>query len=70
MLFENFTDITIDYLKTRISNVLRDFEPRVKVNSVDIYDKMIQNAIQIKIFFTIVATGQSEEFNFYVTETR
>ncbi len=70
MLFENFTNITVDFLRTKIKNVLSEFEPRVKVDSVDIYDKMTQNAIQIKIFFTIIATGQSEEFNFYVTETR
>lgn len=70
MLFENFTSITVDFLRTKIKNVLKQFEPRVEVTSIDIYDKMDKNAIQIKIFFTIVATGDVEEFNFYVTETR
>lgn len=70
MLFENFTNITVDYLRTRIKKVLAGKEPRVTVTSVDIYDQMDKNGIQIKIFFTINATGQTEEFNFFVTETR
>lgn len=70
MLFENFTDITVDYLRSKIKSVLGDHEPRVTVTSVDIYDQMDKNGIQIKIFFTINATGQTEEFNFFVTETR
>ena len=70
MLFENFTSITVDFLRTKIKNVLTKFEPRVKVSSIDIYDKMDNHTIQIKIFFTILATGQTEEFNFFVTETR
>lgn len=70
MLFENFTNITTDYLRSKIKNVLTEHEPRVKVTSVDIYDQTDLNGIQIKIFFTILATGQAEEFNFYVTETR
>lgn len=70
MLFENFTNVTVDYLRTKIKNVLDKNEPRVQVTSVDIYDQVDKNGIQIKIFFTILATGQAEEFNFYVTETR
>ena len=70
MLFENFTDVTVDYLRTKIKDILGKKEPRVKVTSVDIYDQMDSHGIQIKIFFTIIATGQAEEFNFYVTETR
>lgn len=70
MLFENFTDVTVDFLRTKIKDFLGKKEPRVKVTAVDIYDKIDGHGIQIKIFFTIVATGQTEEFNFFVNETR
>ena len=56
--FEPFTPITQTLVRNRIETVLQNYEPRVKVTSVDIVDPEFQhmdnNSLNISINFTLV----------------
>lgn len=54
MLFEPVTSITAQNLKRAIEDVIRNFEPRVKVNDVVVQAKEDQNYFDVSIQFYIV----------------
>lgn len=54
-LFENFDNITKAAIETVIINSLRNFEPRVKVNSVDVEDLTDNNSLKITLDITILS---------------
>ena len=53
ILFEPADTITKIELKERIQNVLEDYEPRVKLNTIQIRDNSERNHWDVTIFFKI-----------------
>jgi phage baseplate assembly protein W len=53
LLFELADPITVIELKTRISEIIRKYEPRVQEAIVDLVDNVERNEIRITIHFTI-----------------
>lgn len=53
LLFQPTDPITVMELKTRIGDMIRQYEPRVMSASVDITDNIDRNEIRIVIHFTI-----------------
>ena len=54
-LFENFDPIVEIEMEERIINTLRNYEPRVKVLSVDITDLSHRNALNLKLEVQILS---------------
>ena len=53
-LFELFDPLVADRLTVSIENALRDYEPRISVDSVDYLDDQDDNALEITINYSIV----------------
>ena len=64
-LFENFTPVTIANIRTRIRNVLTQFEPRVSVTSIVVSDPdnfyMDNNTLNLQIHFTLNNAPNTEQ---------
>lgn len=70
MLFENFTPIMLDYMRTNLKRLLEENETRIEVISIDVREYLDQNAVTIKIFFKINQTKEEVSFEFLVSETK
>jgi phage baseplate assembly protein W len=53
MLFELTDPVAVLELKTRISDIIRNYEPRVQDAIVDIKNNIDRNEVQVTIHFTI-----------------
>ena len=53
-LFELFDPLVADRLTVSIENSLRDYEPRISVDSVDYLDDQDDNALEITVNYSIV----------------
>ena len=57
LLFEPFSQVTINLLRNRIETVLTNYEPRVTLTDVQVEDpdfqKMDNNELNVRIFFTL-----------------
>ena len=64
-LFENFTPVTIANIRTRIQNVLTQFEPRVSVTAIVVNDPdnfyMDNNTLNLQIHFTLNNAPNTEQ---------
>ena len=53
LLFENFTPLTAIYLKRKISEVITNFEPRVKLQNIALDDDQDGNRLVCDIYFYV-----------------
>ena len=53
-LFDNFDGITAAAMENTIVNTLRNWEPRVRVDKVDITDLSHRNALRVSLEITIL----------------
>ena len=64
-LFENFTPVTIANIRTRIRNVLTQFEPRVTVTAIVVNDPgnfhADNNTLNLQIYFTLNNAPNTEQ---------
>jgi len=67
-LFENFDDITKAAVETTIVNTLRNYEPRVRVLSVDVVDLDYRNALRITLEIQIISPEVSTTSVEFVVE--
>ena len=70
ILFEPADTITKIELKERIQNVLEDYEPRVKLNQIQIRDNSERNHWDITIFFKIKQFNQVYSVNVVLQRLR
>ena len=54
MLFENMTQITAIVIARKIEDVINNFEPRVRLNSVKCYPNYDNNAYDVTVGFYVV----------------
>ena len=59
LLFENFNIVEENKLKNRLFSILDEYEPRIKVSSVD--TSFVQNNLNITITYTIVGEESPEQ---------
>lgn len=54
LLFENVTPITAFELRDAIENVLKNFEPRIRVNKVIVNDDSDRNGYEVRLEYIIL----------------
>ena len=57
ILFENANHLTAGFLKDAIKEVITNFEPRVRVDKVDVQFDYDNNGYRTTIYFTILNSG-------------
>ena len=64
-LFEPFGPVTLSNIRERIKNILNNYEPRVKVISIEANDPesfhMDNNTLNIQIYFTLLNAPNTEQ---------
>jgi len=69
LLFENFNIVEENKLKNRIFSILDQYEPRVKVSSVE--TDVSENSLNIRITYTIIGEESPEQaISVVVTRSR
>ena len=54
MLFENYTPMTGIFMRRKIEEVLRNYEPRANLSSIQINEQMDRNAIDVVVNFYVL----------------
>ena len=70
MLFEPMTPASIMQLKSNISDVILQYEPRVKLIDVQIMERNDQNKIEVYIVYTVIDTNQISSAEFTLKRLR
>lgn len=70
LLFEPTTPLTIHTLRAGIIDVITNFEPRVRVDSVDILMDDDTNSCNITINFTIIGVQTLQQLDITLERTR
>ena len=58
LLFENFTPITGIFLKRKIEEIIKNYEPRASLQNVTVDDEPDKNRLKVSIYFYVVATNE------------
>ena len=58
LLFENFTPITCIFLKRKIEEIIKNYEPRASLQNVTVEDEPDKNRLKVSIYFYVVATNE------------
>lgn len=69
-LFENFSPITTEFLKSKINEVIDLYEPRVQVQKIDIFQKNDNNILEVSVYFKILDLNRFEDISIFVERTR
>jgi len=70
LLFEPVDYLTAQSLKTEIESVVNNFEPRVKLIQVTIYEKLEDNAYSVSLEFYIGNNVEPTAINLILERTR
>lgn len=71
MLFENVDEVgTETLLQTKIARIIRNNEPRVELQAVNVEFLNDNNAISIEIYYTILTTLKQSSTNIYLKVAR
>ena len=54
MLFENYTQMTGIFMRRKIEEVLRNYEPRANLSSIQVNEQMDRNAIDVVVNFYVL----------------
>lgn len=58
MLFENYTPMTTIFIEDRVRLTLENFEPRISVENVSVYEDIDNNGFSVNISFIIKNTNE------------
>ena len=67
-LFDNFDGITAAAMENTIVNTLRNWEPRVRVDKVDITELSHRNALRVSLEITILSPEERTDIVEFVVE--
>lgn len=70
ILFDNITPLTHTFLKDAISEVVTNFEPRVRIVEVVVTVASDQNGFNVRLTFIPHNTGRPAEFDMFLTRIR
>lgn len=69
-LFENFSPFTADFIRAKMSEMVDQYEPRVELQNISIYQKEDQHSLEVSIYFKIIELNRQEEITVFVERTR
>lgn len=69
-LFENFSPITVEFLRSKIQELVREREPRVLIQKIMIYQREDSHRLEVNIYFKIKDLNTLEELTVFVERTR
>ena len=67
-LFENFSRITVTVIEDQIRDTIRNFEPRVDEIGIEVVGRPDDNALDIKVLFTIKGLDVPQQFFSFILE--
>ena len=67
-LFENFSRITVTVIEDQIRDTIRNFEPRVDEIGIEVVGRPDDNALDIKVLFTIKGLDVPQQFFSFLLE--
>ena len=67
-LFENFTRTTVTIIEDQIRDTIRNFEPRVDEIGVEVVGRPDDNALDVKVLFTIKGLDIPQQFFSFILE--
>ena len=70
LLFELATPLTVNAMKRAIIDVVGNFEPRVSLDSVDIFFRDENNECTISITFRVVGIQSTQQLDILIERTR
>lgn len=70
LLFELWTPLTKFSMIHVIKDVMTAYEPRIKVDNVDITEQLDSDALYVTLYFTIINTSRQVEYSILLTRTR
>jgi phage baseplate assembly protein W len=71
LLFENFDSQTAFAIKTQITNTIKNFEPRVSLESVDVTPNFDDHEFNVTITYKIVGIdAETQQLQFALEPTR
>jgi phage baseplate assembly protein W len=70
LLFENSTPIVKNLISSAITEMVNNYEPRIRIRKIDVNFSETDNAYNISIFFTIVNTSQPVTINLLLERIR
>ena len=70
LLFENFTPMTKVFLQNKISEVLKNYEPRIDLTSVNVDDDQDNNRLIVDIIFYVVGVPGPQTVSTFLQRLR
>lgn len=70
MLFENRTPATLKIMKETVQRVIKEYEPRASLISVDVLGELDSNAVTVKITYQPIHTEDPVVTEFLLERTR
>jgi|TARA_B100000614_G_scaffold98930_1_gene89064 phage baseplate assembly protein W len=70
LLFENFTPMTKVFLQNKISEVLKNYEPRIDLTSVNVDDDQDNNRLIVDINFYVVGVPGPQTVSTFLQRLR
>ena len=67
-LFENFSRTTVTIIEDQIRETVRNFEPRVDEIGVEVVGRPDDNALDVKVLFTIKGLDIPQQFFSFILE--
>ena len=58
LLFEPYTPLTAVFLKRKIGEVIRNYEPRVKLEDIGLDDDPDKNRLKVDLYFYVVGVSE------------
>ena len=70
LLFDNATPITATFLNNAIRETLANYEPRIRVENLDIRFDIDNNGYAVKLFFTIINRNEPATITLFLERIR
>ena len=67
-LFENYSRTTVTIIEDQIRDTIRNFEPRVDEIGIEVVGRPDDNALDIKVLFTIKGLDVPQQFFSFILE--
>lgn len=70
LLFDNVTPITANFLNNAIRETLRNFEPRIRVDQLDVNFDIDNNGFRVTLYFVILNRNEPAVVNLFLERIR
>lgn len=70
LLFDNATPITSNFLENAIRETLRNFEPRIRVEALEVKFDQDNNGYNLRLFFTILNRNEPAVITLFLERIR